>query len=630
MYLRTQELLALQTPADELVVPDELLFQIQHQTQELWLKCVAFETGDAGRGARSATASFAALAALDRIVLIARSRRTDARAVHALAVALPCDPAQPWQRQRARVARIQQMLAAAEAARRALERSLQTPRRDAARGLRDPGQLPGSASPSASDSSTGIRPFQSWLVEHFMLVRRTLGIDKTVRALDGFPTVALGARMTRPLFPELWNVRVEMSRAWTREGGYRAWARSRGRRHASRWPRQAPYDHARGRRATSAISRLARVPARSAVRVSEQQLRPARLRGRRKLVLDEYWRTLEDWRDEVWQHWWPRSRATPTRSPALIGAPAGSVVCDTNVATLLGRVLSCFDFRERPRVVTTDLEFPSIAVRPAGFAAVRRGARRRAKPRRNRDRCRADRRRRSTSARNSCACPTRRSRPARCSTWRRSCGARARSARSWRSTRISRLARCRSTSTRSTSISFSAARTSGCAAPTRARSSTSGRRCCAISSQPRRDGSRRPIRCRSRRRPAGPSDARRFASGTPAVLPVAVLAARPRHRARASASRRSGRSRCARTDRIIALRRRGGLGRRDAARRTIGGAASWRCGSPATRRSRAAGRARLRVQLSRRHPHRAAFLQHGRGDRSASWTSSCGCARAAS
>jgi tryptophan 2,3-dioxygenase len=62
--------------------------------------------------------------------------------------------------------------------------------------------------------------FQAWLIEHFMLVRRTMGIDKTVRALDGFPTVALGGRATKPLFPELWNVRVEMTRAWSREGGF--------------------------------------------------------------------------------------------------------------------------------------------------------------------------------------------------------------------------------------------------------------------------------------------------------------------------------------------------------------------------------------------------------------------------
>src|SRR5262249_14264204 len=62
--------------------------------------------------------------------------------------------------------------------------------------------------------------FQTWLVEHFHLVRRTLGIDKTVRALDGFPTVALAARMTKPLFSELWKVRVEMAQAWNRDGGF--------------------------------------------------------------------------------------------------------------------------------------------------------------------------------------------------------------------------------------------------------------------------------------------------------------------------------------------------------------------------------------------------------------------------
>ena len=46
VYLRTRELLALQTPTSELVVPDELLFQIQHQTQELWMKCAAYEAAN--------------------------------------------------------------------------------------------------------------------------------------------------------------------------------------------------------------------------------------------------------------------------------------------------------------------------------------------------------------------------------------------------------------------------------------------------------------------------------------------------------------------------------------------------------------------------------------------------------
>jgi kynureninase len=77
-------------------------------------------------------------------------------------------------------------------------------------------------------------------------------------------------------------------------------------------------------------------------------------------VLDTYWSTLEHWRDEVWQHWLNELDRHADEIAALIGAPRGSVVCDTNLATLLARILSCFDFRERPRLITSDLEFPSV------------------------------------------------------------------------------------------------------------------------------------------------------------------------------------------------------------------------------------------------------------------------------
>jgi kynureninase len=79
-----------------------------------------------------------------------------------------------------------------------------------------------------------------------------------------------------------------------------------------------------------------------------------------KAALDDYWRTIEHWRDEVWERWFGDLRTHADELAALIGAPSGSVVCDVNVSTLFSRVMSCFDFRERPRVVTSDLEFPAI------------------------------------------------------------------------------------------------------------------------------------------------------------------------------------------------------------------------------------------------------------------------------
>ena len=82
-----------------------------------------------------------------------------------------------------------------------------------------------------------------------------------------------------------------------------------------------------------------------------------------RAALDAYWRTLADWRDEAWEIWWNDLNAYRDELAALLGAPAGSVVCDANVSTLFSRLLSCFDFRDgkdRPRVVTSDREFPAI------------------------------------------------------------------------------------------------------------------------------------------------------------------------------------------------------------------------------------------------------------------------------
>ncbi|MEO3778419.1 aminotransferase class V-fold PLP-dependent enzyme [Micromonospora sp. B11E3] len=78
-------------------------------------------------------------------------------------------------------------------------------------------------------------------------------------------------------------------------------------------------------------------------------------------VLARYWETLRTWRDDVWQGWLEGLARYADSVAALIGAPPGSVVTDANLSTLLARVASCFDYRPpRNRVVTTDLEFPTV------------------------------------------------------------------------------------------------------------------------------------------------------------------------------------------------------------------------------------------------------------------------------
>ncbi len=62
--------------------------------------------------------------------------------------------------------------------------------------------------------------FQTWLYTHYQMVRRIIGVDRSIKALDGLPTQVLAGRMTLPLFRKLWEVRVEMTNAWKRDGGY--------------------------------------------------------------------------------------------------------------------------------------------------------------------------------------------------------------------------------------------------------------------------------------------------------------------------------------------------------------------------------------------------------------------------
>ncbi|HEU4732680.1 MAG TPA: aminotransferase class V-fold PLP-dependent enzyme [Kofleriaceae bacterium] len=378
VYLHTRELLALQTPADALVVPDELMFQVLHQTQELWLKCVAFEAANLVADLDE-DASFAALATLDRIVLIQRTLQEQIRVLFTLSP----DRFHTIRRSLGNGSGLEspgynQLLAAADAAGEALDRMFARRGATLLEVYRAPERHP-DVHRVAERFVDWDGAFQSWLVEHFTLVRRTLGIDKTVKGLDGFPTVALGARMMRPLFAALWNTRVEMSRTWTRDGGFAPGAERPIPTVATAVGTQ-PLPVA----ASPVIAPSGRDPViRPAVERSIASIRAefplletcvylnsnsagATPRAARA-VLDDYWRTVENWRDEVWARWWDDLGAHANAIAALIGAPAGSVVCDANLATLFGRVMSCFDYRERPRVVMSDLEFPSIPFIVRGF-----------------------------------------------------------------------------------------------------------------------------------------------------------------------------------------------------------------------------------------------------------------------
>jgi tryptophan 2,3-dioxygenase len=219
IYVRTQELLELQPSPDDLVVPDELLFVVIHQTQELWLKCAAFEATNLVEQL-DRDEIFPALASLDRVVHIAQVLRDQMRVLDTLSPAR----FQVIRRSLGNGSGLEspgynRLLTTAAAAGSALGRLIARRGTTLLEIYRDPDVHP-DLHRLAERFVDWDSMFQAWLVEHFMLVRRTMGVDKSVRALDGFPTAALIGRATKPLFAELWNVRIEMTQSWSREGGY--------------------------------------------------------------------------------------------------------------------------------------------------------------------------------------------------------------------------------------------------------------------------------------------------------------------------------------------------------------------------------------------------------------------------
>ncbi|AUX45347.1 aminotransferase class V [Sorangium cellulosum] len=88
-----------------------------------------------------------------------------------------------------------------------------------------------------------------------------------------------------------------------------------------------------------------------------------------KAVLDRHYHLLETWRDEAYEQLWADWHLYADELARFLGAPPGSVVTDSNLSTLLGRLCTCFDYRgERRRLVTTDREFPAVPFVLRGFA----------------------------------------------------------------------------------------------------------------------------------------------------------------------------------------------------------------------------------------------------------------------
>ncbi|HEY8645876.1 MAG TPA: tryptophan 2,3-dioxygenase family protein [Gaiellaceae bacterium] len=208
-YLRTDDLLALQKGADEWVHRDELLFQTVHQSSELWLKLAWNEVEEAGN----------LVAAGD----IPPANRLLRRAVDCLKIVTDAldmlEHMSPWEYTEVR--KVLGHGSGFDSPGFREMRRVAKPLGDAFHAAREGAGL------SLIEVYTRGREFDElynlaellieldervtvWRVRHFKVVQRTIGAD--VIGTQGTPVEVMGRLIHHSFFPELWEVRNDLTK----------------------------------------------------------------------------------------------------------------------------------------------------------------------------------------------------------------------------------------------------------------------------------------------------------------------------------------------------------------------------------------------------------------------------------
>jgi tryptophan 2,3-dioxygenase len=208
-YLRTDELLALQKEPAERADHDELLFQVTHQSSELWLKLAGEEIEVAARQLESGEIA-PALRLIGRAVLCFRL------VTHALDM---LELMSPWEY----TANVRPVLGHGSGfdspgwnrvrhAAPALGQAFHELRRNEGLSLLDV-YTRGREHEDLYRLAEALTDLDEWAttwrVRHFMVVERIIGGE--VVGTQGTPVEMLSKLVQRKLYPELWKVRTELT-----------------------------------------------------------------------------------------------------------------------------------------------------------------------------------------------------------------------------------------------------------------------------------------------------------------------------------------------------------------------------------------------------------------------------------
>jgi tryptophan 2,3-dioxygenase len=207
-YLNTEQLLALQKGPDEWVHRDELLFQVVHQSSELWLKLATsdvdeatrlLEAGDVAEAARQLRRPLRCLRyATDQLDMLEELSPWEYQEIRKVLGHGSGFDSPGWRGLRAALPRLGQ---AFHARRREAGLSLV----DVYVARREHEELY-----RVAESLIELDEWcQTWRVRHYRVVARVIG--DAVVGTQGTPVEVLGRLVQTVVFPELWDVRNELT-----------------------------------------------------------------------------------------------------------------------------------------------------------------------------------------------------------------------------------------------------------------------------------------------------------------------------------------------------------------------------------------------------------------------------------
>jgi len=207
-YLRTDELLALQKGPDEWVHRDELLFQVVHQSSELWLKLAGSDVAEAARLTEAGELAEAARHlrrplrclryAVDQLDMLEELSPWEYQEIRKVLGHGSGFDSPGWRVLRTELPRLGQAFHARRRETGLSLAELYVERRDH------------DALYRLAESLVELDEWcQNWRVRHYRVVARVIG--DAVVGTQGTPVEVLGKLVQTVVFPELWAVRNELT-----------------------------------------------------------------------------------------------------------------------------------------------------------------------------------------------------------------------------------------------------------------------------------------------------------------------------------------------------------------------------------------------------------------------------------